>query len=139
MTRICTLCRGELGTNRLCSECDSPPPPPEDTLSTRLSRIDARKFTGERGTDFGAFANEVLATAASHQSERAAEVAEYERLLRAHDWSFEFSDDPSVYRRGREARKTLEAMRFRLDLDFRIWNEHAPVDYRITPRERAQA
>lgn len=35
---------------------------------------------------------------------------EYEKQLEYHDWYYEMSDDPKVYREGREARQKLEKL-----------------------------
>jgi hypothetical protein len=37
-------------------------------------------------------------------------LAEFERLAKNHDWRFEYSDDPGVFRRGLSERNHLEAM-----------------------------
>jgi hypothetical protein len=48
----------------------------------------------------------------------------YERMLRAHEWSFEFSDDASVYARGREQLAELRLVQREIDPDFSTWNQH---------------
>ena len=56
----------------------------------------------------------------------------YIQLLRTHDWSYEWSDDPGVFRRGSQERQALNQMRTQVDEDYSIWNEHAPELYRVT-------
>lgn len=55
-----------------------------------------------------------------------AEMAEYRKKLRQFDWSFEFSDDGEVYRRGRKALDELLALQAVLDPDGSIWIAMAP-------------
>jgi len=59
----------------------------------------------------------------------------YIQLLRTHDWSYEWSDDPGVFRRGSQERQALNQMRTQVDEDYSIWNEHAPELYRVTTVE----
>jgi len=59
----------------------------------------------------------------------------YIQLLRSHDWSYEWSDDPGVFRRGSQERQALNQMRTQVDEDYSIWNEHAPELYRVTTVE----
>ena len=61
--------------------------------------------------------------------------ASYIQLLRTHDWSYEWSDDPGVFRRGSQERQALNQMRTQVDEDYSIWNEHAPELYRVTTVE----
>ena len=55
----------------------------------------------------------------------------YVELLKKHDWSYEYSDDQSVWLRGVGQRQTLTRLQKELDKDYAVWNEHAPTDYRI--------
>jgi hypothetical protein len=41
-------------------------------------------------------------------------IAEFESMLRAHDWWFEFSDDHSKYRKGMEERRNIFALMYEL-------------------------
>lgn len=50
----------------------------------------------------------------------------YVKLLQRHDWSYEFADDASVYRKGRDERDELRMVQRELDADYSIWNAHAP-------------
>ena len=54
----------------------------------------------------------------------------YINLLRSHDWSYEWSDDPAVFKR-----QALRQMQTQCDEDYSIWNEHAPEIYRVTTVE----
>lgn len=47
----------------------------------------------------------------------------YLALLHSHDWNYEFSDDHSVWKRGREERKRLEDLKYEFDRDYKYWNE----------------
>lgn len=55
-----------------------------------------------------------------------AEMDAYINLLRSHDWFYDYSDDHSVWKRGREQRNKLEAMAMRLDPERSIWRQYAP-------------
>lgn len=55
---------------------------------------------------------------------------EYRAALKAHDWHFEQADDGTVYRRGVTERARLMVDAASLDVDFVIWNEVAPPEYR---------
>lgn len=59
--------------------------------------------------------------------------AMYVSALITHDWQFQFSDDHSTYVRGAAERQALCAMQATIDPLFRIWNRHAPVDFRRVP------
>lgn len=56
----------------------------------------------------------------------------YTNQLIRHDWSYDWSDDYSVWSKGNEQRKALSVMQKQLDPDFTIWNKHAPADYQVT-------
>lgn len=59
-------------------------------------------------------------------------LAAFEKDLQAHDWRFEFSDDPGAFRRGLRERDQLEAMRRALIADGHkaevdaLWRQHCP-------------
>lgn len=53
----------------------------------------------------------------------------YRDALRSHDWSFEYSDDHSVWQRGRVALGEIQHLQQQLDPEFKTWNEYAPSDY----------
>lgn len=67
------------------------------------------------------------APAQAAEARRAAYIAQ----LKAHDWGHEFSDDPRVWRAGRESLLLLRALQRELDLDGSIWDQHAPEGHRI--------
>jgi len=54
------------------------------------------------------------------------EINKYRELLRRHDWSFEFSEDPSTFRRGIEQLREIETIQSKIDNDYVIWNQYAP-------------
>lgn len=60
------------------------------------------------------------------------EIDQYKQRLSSHDWSYEYSDDHSVWSRGRDERQRLSAQARQLDPDYTIWNSLAPEGYRIT-------
>lgn len=62
---------------------------------------------------------------------KAYEVAEYREKLKKHDWAFEYSDDHSVWQRGRQSLGELQQMQKRLDPDCKVWNSLAPSDYQV--------
>lgn len=56
--------------------------------------------------------------------------AEYISRLARMDWDFEWSDDGSVYRRGREELQSLRKVQADIDPTGELWNKHAPKQYR---------
>tara|TARA_R110000772_G_scaffold51719_4_gene118722 strand:+ start:2411 stop:2602 length:192 start_codon:yes stop_codon:yes gene_type:complete len=54
---------------------------------------------------------------------------QYIKALNAHDWSFEWSDDHSVWKRGNQQRADINAVRPILDEDYAIWNAHCEHHY----------
>ena len=58
-------------------------------------------------------------------------LQQYEADLRHHDWSYEYSDDFEVYRRGRSELELIKQKQIKLDPDAKIWNSIAPIDYHI--------
>jgi len=61
------------------------------------------------------------------------EEENYRKLLSAHDWFYDFSDDHSVWKRGTAERDKLNGIRRRIDPENTIWNEIAPDMFKITP------
>ncbi len=59
----------------------------------------------------------------------------YRKLLKSHDWYYDFSDDHSVWKRGSSERSTLSGLRRQLDPDSTIWNEYAPDMFKAKPPE----
>jgi hypothetical protein len=55
----------------------------------------------------------------------------YEQALRRFDWSFEFSDDGAVVRRGRAALAELREQQQRLDPRGAIWRAVAPSGHGV--------
>ena len=64
--------------------------------------------------------------------------AAYVAALLRHDWSHEYSDDQTVWARGRAERAALTKMQAELDQSLTLWNQHAPSAYRIGPLDEAQ-
>lgn len=64
---------------------------------------------------------------------------EYCQALQLHDWSFEYSDDHSVWQRGRASLGALQEMQPKVDPDFTVWNKFAPTDYRRQVESRGPA
>lgn len=61
---------------------------------------------------------------------KAAAIADYRHKLKGHDWTFEYSDDHSVWQRGRVELAELQRLQGQLDPDYAIWNSIAPEGYR---------
>lgn len=59
------------------------------------------------------------------------EMSKYIHALQAHDWTFEYSEDQQVWARGRASLAALQSMRATLDPSGRVWNQHAPSDFRV--------
>ena len=60
-----------------------------------------------------------------------AEISDYKVALVLADWQFEYSDDGSVYRKGRENMDALNEKQKRLDPSAAIWNQHCHKDFTI--------
>lgn len=58
--------------------------------------------------------------------------AELVRRLRAHDWDFQYSDDPGSYHRGLETQKWLATTVRQLPDGVQLWNAYAPVGRKLT-------
>ena len=59
------------------------------------------------------------------------DLEQYMRALKDHDWTFEWSEDQNIWRRGIEQRQQLRAAQRALDEDFVIWNSLCPVEYKL--------
>jgi hypothetical protein len=57
---------------------------------------------------------------------------QYRQALAGHDWYYDYSDDHSVWARGKSEREALRDMRKHIDADGKIWNEYAPDDFKMT-------
>jgi hypothetical protein len=55
----------------------------------------------------------------------------YVELLKRQDWSYEFSDDHSVYCRGRDSLKTLKTIQRDADPTGEVWNQYAPAEHKL--------
>lgn len=53
--------------------------------------------------------------------------SQYQEALTTHDWTFEFSDDHKVWRKGREAQAELLYAARVFDRGFELWNAAAPA------------
>jgi len=58
-------------------------------------------------------------------------LEQYRAALAHHDWYYAYSDDHSVYTRGRDAREELRKAQRQLDSTGELWNEHAPAEFQI--------
>lgn len=56
-------------------------------------------------------------------------IDRYRQLLRSHDWSYDYSDDHRVWKRGQTQRDELESLAKSFDPDYKIWNSIAPLVY----------
>lgn len=54
----------------------------------------------------------------------------YRKLLTGHDWYYNFSDDYSVWAKGKERSNSIFALQPDVDPDFAIYNEYAPDDFK---------
>jgi hypothetical protein len=59
---------------------------------------------------------------------------EYRKLLAGHDWYYNFSDDYSVWAKGKRRSGDIFALQPDVDPDFTIYNEHAPKDMQIAKK-----
>jgi len=54
----------------------------------------------------------------------------YTKALSFHDWHYEYSDDHSVWVRGKDERAALLEFQKQIDPDFAIWNQYAPEGHK---------
>ena len=58
-------------------------------------------------------------------------MQEYLDLLKSHDWFHEYSDDHSVWKRGREQRARLLELKGQYDTEYVYWNRYAPDHFKV--------
>ena len=61
------------------------------------------------------------------------EEENYRKLLKSHDWYYDYSDDHSVWKRGVASRDKINAIRREIDPSGEIWNAIAPENYKVKP------
>lgn len=54
----------------------------------------------------------------------------YRKLLGRHDWYYNFSDDYSVWSKGKKNLADIFGLQPDVDADFKIYNEYAPDDFK---------
>jgi hypothetical protein len=54
----------------------------------------------------------------------------YRELLGTHDWYYNFSDDYSVWAKGKSHAAKMWDLQPEVDPEFKIWNEYAPDDFK---------
>lgn len=54
--------------------------------------------------------------------------ARYRFLLGTHDWSYQFSDDYSVWVKGETQWREISELQRKIDPNYVIWNEVVPDD-----------
>lgn len=54
------------------------------------------------------------------------EREQYEALLKAHDWFYEYSDDHRVWQAGVTERRRIQSMKQRVDPDGSIYAKYKP-------------
>ena len=55
----------------------------------------------------------------------------YRQLLAQHDWYYPFSDDYSVWAKGKAHVEKIQGLQKHIDPDYQIWNSIAPEDCRV--------
>lgn len=58
-------------------------------------------------------------------------VDDYINMLKSHDWFYDYSDDHSVWVRGKAQRGAILEAKKELDPDYIIWNQYCPADFRV--------
>ena len=56
---------------------------------------------------------------------------QYIKVLKQHDWFYEYSDDHRVWDKGRGKRHELGKLQSEVDPNFDIWNEHCPEQFKV--------
>lgn len=67
-----------------------------------------KNYAAEHPQDVRQSSHEQDARQSSHGPELT--LQEYEKMLKRHDWHYEYSDDHSVWKRGNEAHKELKRL-----------------------------
>lgn len=57
-------------------------------------------------------------------------MEEYLKLLKTHDWQFEYSSDQNTWRRGLDERRRMWVLQAQVDPDGILWNTYAPAGLR---------
>lgn len=57
-------------------------------------------------------------------------LVDYRAALSRHDWFYQYSDDPSAFRKGSASWLKVTALADLLDADRSIWNAVAPMEFR---------
>ena len=57
-------------------------------------------------------------------------IKDYITRLENHDWSYTFSDDHEMWKKGEESREKLKELQALIDQDYQIWNTIAPERWR---------
>ncbi len=59
------------------------------------------------------------------------QIDEYIKLLKQHDWTYDYSDDHRAWTKGKEQRKVLTQMQQVMDPHYKVWNEHCMDMYKV--------
>lgn len=90
--------------------------------NTKKAHDDAWRSLQNLGLDAVTAGNVVRLAASNVEGDT--ELAAYHRHLATHDWTYEYSDDHSVWQRGRQSQGELEQIQKRLDQDKVVWRQY---------------
>lgn len=78
---------------------------------------------------------EILNNAAHQQlTDQQKQREYYLALLKAHDWSYDYSEDFSRWQAGHSQHLQLTRLQRLIDPEYALWNQHAPAAYQRTAR-----
>lgn len=63
----------------------------------------------------------------------------YIKLLHRHDWHYEYSDNQVVWRTGKEERDEILKMQKEIDIDFKMWNNVCPEQFKRKQYDKASS
>jgi hypothetical protein len=110
--------------NELFSEADpNELGPMNDKMRDVLSNVDGDDKAKEKA-EVDAKDKEKLANKIKYSDSD--EMKEYLKLLKSHDWTYEYSDDHSVWQRGSKQSDAIRRLGDKVDPDRELYKKHSP-------------
>jgi len=94
-----------------------------DKMRDVLSKVDSDDKSKEKAS-VDAKEKEKLANKIKYSD--SPEMEEYLKLLKSHDWTYEYSDDHRVWKRGSEQASKIRALGDKVDPDRELYKKHSP-------------
>ena len=94
-----------------------------DKMKDVLSKVDSDDKAKEKAA-VDAKEKEKLANKIKYSD--SPEMAEYIKMLKSHDWTYEYSDDHSVWQRGSKEADAIRRLGDKVDPDRELYKKHSP-------------